>query len=288
MGARILHFGRVEFDPQHGRLTVAGSPVAIDRYALAILEALASNPGTEVGKDHLLEAAWPGRLVLENSLAKAVGRLRTALGADGQAIKTVHGYGYKLEAEVTSTEADTPERAKPEPKIRLFRRPAIFASALLAGILGLGGIALYAQGEREKPVNKSEAHDAIGRILWVDDHPKNNNVEKRYLEQHRIAVYQVASTDEALMLMQMYEYSAVISDMGRNDDPLAGIRLLEEMRESGHDLPFFLYTVHSSEAQKQILYDTGGQGVAEDRGELYRAVLPIFEITPPVREEISS
>src|SRR3546814_9490981 len=54
---------------------------------------------TLVRSDRLLEAGWPGRVVHENSLAKAIGRLRKALGADGEALETVHGYGYRLAAE---------------------------------------------------------------------------------------------------------------------------------------------------------------------------------------------
>jgi TolB-like protein/tetratricopeptide (TPR) repeat protein len=53
--------------------------------------------GEVVLKAQLLEAGWPGRVVSENSLAKAIGRLRQALGdPDGEVLATVHGYGYRL------------------------------------------------------------------------------------------------------------------------------------------------------------------------------------------------
>src|SRR5690606_11345439 len=51
--------------------------------------------GEVVTKDELLEAGWPGRVVAENSLAKAVSRLRAALG-EAAGIRAVHGYGYRL------------------------------------------------------------------------------------------------------------------------------------------------------------------------------------------------
>ena len=64
--------------------------------------------------------------------------------------------------------------------------------------------------------------------------------------------------------------------MGRGERPLAGIDLLEAMRARGDDRPFFLYTVHSSDAQRRLVAEAGGQGVAETRDELYAAILPLF------------
>ena len=53
--------------------------------------------------------------------------------------------------------------------------------------------------------------------------------------------------------------------------------LLKAMRARGDRRPFFLYTVHSSEAQRRLLAEAGGQGVAVSREELYAAVLPLFD-----------
>ena len=66
-----------------------------------MLLALLRHAGEIVTKDELLEAGWPGRVVSENSLAKAISRLRQALGEDGDAIRVVHGYGYRLAAAVS-------------------------------------------------------------------------------------------------------------------------------------------------------------------------------------------
>src|SRR3546814_13231616 len=77
---------------------------------------------------------------------------------------------------------------------------------------------------------KGEPADAIGRVLWIDDHPQNNVAEKRFLERRKIAVYQVRTAKQALQLLAMYEYRAVISDMNRHGRPLAGLELVREMR----------------------------------------------------------
>jgi DNA-binding response OmpR family regulator len=289
MSTEVQRFGQVEFDAAHGRLAVAGRPVDLDRNALAILAVLVREAGMEVDKDRLLEAGWPGRLVHENSLAKAISRLRHALGEDGQALETVHRYGYRLAADV---ESDTAARPEFTPRRRRVRRPAfLFAAAALIGLAVWGLMAFVggAQSDGPRRVVNSEPTPMIGRVLWVDDHPENNAEEERFLEEHRIAVYRVASTEDALTLLPMYEYGAVISDMGRGDRPLAGIDLVKAMRARGDRRPFILYTVFSSDVQRKLVADSGGQGVAETRDELYAAILPLFDAKrrPRTREPVS-
>lgn len=93
-------FGDVVLDERLATLRVGGEAVPLDRSGYDVLLALLRHAGEVVTKDELLEAGWPGRVVSENSLAKAVGRLRQALAGDGARIRVVHGYGYRLAAEV--------------------------------------------------------------------------------------------------------------------------------------------------------------------------------------------
>ena len=102
--AAIWRFGHAEFDAVAGRLTVAGQVADIDRSCLSLLAVLLNHAGEPLGKDALLEAGWPGRVVHENSLAKAIGRLRQALGEDGARIEAVYGSGYRLTGSLKRTE----------------------------------------------------------------------------------------------------------------------------------------------------------------------------------------
>ena len=97
----VWRFGKAVLDEQVAALRVAGIQVELDRSAYDVLLALLRHAGEIVTKDELLEAGWPGRVVSENSLAKAISRLRQALGEDGDAIRVVHGYGYRLAAAVS-------------------------------------------------------------------------------------------------------------------------------------------------------------------------------------------
>lgn len=93
-------FGAVEVDEHQRVVRVSGQPVPMDRSSLDVLLALLRHAGEVVTKHELLEAGWPARVVSENSLAKAISRLRHALGDDAEALKVVHGYGYRLAAAI--------------------------------------------------------------------------------------------------------------------------------------------------------------------------------------------
>ena len=87
----IWRFGAVALDEQLAELRVAGQRIDLDRSSYDVLLTLLRHAGEVVTKDELLEAGWPGRVVSENSLAKAVSRLRQALGEDARALRSVHG-----------------------------------------------------------------------------------------------------------------------------------------------------------------------------------------------------
>lgn len=93
--AGTWRFGPAELQEPAGRLSVGGSERALDRSGLQLLRCLLQHAGEVVTKDELLETGWPGRVVGDNSLAKAVSRLRSALGSAAE-VRAVHGYGYRL------------------------------------------------------------------------------------------------------------------------------------------------------------------------------------------------
>lgn len=111
--AWVWQFGEATLDGAALELRVAGAPVAIEPKALELLMELLRHPGEVVTKDELLDAVWPGRVVTEGVLVKAVAKVRAAIGdPDGQVVRTVHGYGYRLVADVKLL---APPRAAPAP-----------------------------------------------------------------------------------------------------------------------------------------------------------------------------
>jgi DNA-binding winged helix-turn-helix (wHTH) protein/tetratricopeptide (TPR) repeat protein len=94
-------FGNAVLDGGSLELRVGGEQVSLEPKPLELLLCLLQHPGEVVTKDELLDAVWPGRVVTEGVLVKAVAKLRMALrDDDAQIVRTVHGYGYRLVADV--------------------------------------------------------------------------------------------------------------------------------------------------------------------------------------------
>ena len=293
MGSRVndgvWRFGNAEFDEARAALSVGARAVEIDRNCAAILALLLREAGRDVEKERLLQAGWSDRIVHENSLAKAISRLRQALGPQGPLLETVYGFGYRLSVEVrpTVTRADQAPEG-PVPLSRFGRSPGLLAAAALLAFAGLAAISWWSPGRpdaaaefRSSPPKTGDAPDSVGRLLWVDDHPQNNIFEKRFFEDHRIAVHNVTSSVDAFRLLAMYDYTVVISDMGRGEDRLAGIRLAEQMRSRGDRTPLIIYTVRpdgdeAQRSQRELVAEAGAQGVVVTPQEARSVVLKLF------------
>ena len=89
-------FGKFAIDRVNGELSTNGKPVALEAKPRDLLLHLLKHRDETLSKDELFEACWPGRILTEGTLAKAVMKLRIALRDDaGALIKTIHGVGYR-------------------------------------------------------------------------------------------------------------------------------------------------------------------------------------------------
>ncbi len=80
-----------------------GAAIALTSKAFDVLLKLIERREQVMGKDELLAAVWPRRVVEENNLTQAVSALRKALGGDARDhryIITVPGRGYRFVADV--------------------------------------------------------------------------------------------------------------------------------------------------------------------------------------------
>lgn len=110
------YFNACVLDETTLELRCAGSVVEVERKPLELLRCLLRHAGEVVTKDELFEAVWPGRIHSDNVLAKAVSRLREVLGPAAEAIRTVHGYGYRFVADVR---VEAPATPAPPPQLGL-------------------------------------------------------------------------------------------------------------------------------------------------------------------------
>ena len=103
----LLRWPGAELDLRAAQVRRGGVVLALDRSSYEVLLALLLRAGQVLSKDDLLDAAWPGRVVSENSLAKAISRLRRELGdAAAAPLQSVHGYGYRWAGDVQWVELD--------------------------------------------------------------------------------------------------------------------------------------------------------------------------------------
>ena len=104
----IWFFARCRFDETRLELWVGETLVELERKPIEVLRHLLRHAGEVVTRDELQQAVWPGRVLSDTVMAKAISRLREVMqDADQGIIKTVHGYGYRLVAEVTVSAAST-------------------------------------------------------------------------------------------------------------------------------------------------------------------------------------
>ena len=103
-------FGSFAFEGPARRLTREGAEVPLSVHQGAVLLQLLSRPNEILSKDTLIEAAWPGVAVTDNSLEQAISGLRRALG-DRSLVETVPRRGYRFRGEVTRSDSRTSDAA---------------------------------------------------------------------------------------------------------------------------------------------------------------------------------
>ena len=114
----VIRVGPFELHASERMLCENGRPVDLGARAFDLLLVLTENAGKLVSKATLLERVWPRLVVDENNLPAQIAALRRILGAG--AIRTVPGFGYRLEMSVgraTAPGVDPPEApgGVPEP-----------------------------------------------------------------------------------------------------------------------------------------------------------------------------
>ncbi|WP_445147059.1 winged helix-turn-helix domain-containing protein [Dyella sp. Tek66A03] len=103
--AAWIAFGAVEIDTLGHRLFVDGEEVGLERKAFAVLVLLARDPGRVLSRDEILDEVWGHTHVTPGVLSRVIAMLRHALGESGEEnhyLHTVHGIGFRLDAEVRS------------------------------------------------------------------------------------------------------------------------------------------------------------------------------------------
>jgi DNA-binding winged helix-turn-helix (wHTH) protein len=131
--ANRFRIGRLEVDLAARRVRADGAPIHLEPKAFDLLVHLSRHRGEVQSRDALLQAVWGRTVASDAVVAQPIHKLRQVLSGPGRepdAIATVHGVGYRLDAAVTwldSTSAEVKHRAE--------RRLVIGAALLLAALV---------------------------------------------------------------------------------------------------------------------------------------------------------
>ncbi len=98
---RKVSIGAFAFDAERRQILGGSGPVALSSKEFELLSLLVSKRPRAVSKEEIQDALWPRTTVAETSLTTLVKEVRTKLGQEGREgpIRTVHGFGYALEAD---------------------------------------------------------------------------------------------------------------------------------------------------------------------------------------------
>lgn len=136
---RRWSFGPAVLDERSLQLEVDGEPVPLERKPLEVLLYLLHHTGEVVTQDDLAENLWPGRILTDSVLTRCISVLRQALKDDGKLlIRTVHGYGYRLVADVRVESSPGPA-APPALDFKVGDHPPLRPQWKLVERLGTGG-----------------------------------------------------------------------------------------------------------------------------------------------------
>lgn len=116
MAAAIDRFGPFTIDRDRRRLTADGRPLILSDRHFDVLLALTSQPGVVLSKEHLIETAWHGVAVGDDSLYRAIRDLRDTLGpmSDGQPhIETHSRRGFRFAARIEHASPSNTRTAPP-------------------------------------------------------------------------------------------------------------------------------------------------------------------------------
>jgi len=122
-------------------------------------------------------------------------------------------------------------------------------------------------------LGRAEDNSWRSTILWVDDRPDNNIYERQTLESMGITFTLALSTEDALVKLATQRFAAIISDMGRKEGPREGYVLLERVRQTDQQTPFFIYTGSNAPAHKREAKERGAQGSTNRAEELVDMII---------------
>jgi Tol biopolymer transport system component/DNA-binding winged helix-turn-helix (wHTH) protein len=166
-------FGDYVLDAQRHTLRRGDRELNLGERALGVLKLLVENAGRVVTRQELIDTVWRDVVVSDDSLARAVSDIRTALGDDAshaRYIRTVHRQGYVFIASVKPVDDSEPQAVvAARPVWQRFRIPFVLAALVIV----VGSVAVMRQLIRPSGEESSPSHPDLTewRLRALGPHP---------------------------------------------------------------------------------------------------------------------
>ncbi len=167
---QTYRFGGFELDADARELRLGDEALPIQNKVLELLLYLIRARDRAVSKDEIIAAVWPGTVVTDAVLTRAVMKARKALAKDdvaSQAIRTVHRHGYRFACPVTVVpcvkppSAAAPDRSPPQPLEAAASRPSVV-------VLPFANLTGDPNQEHFADAIASDIITLLGRYRWLD------------------------------------------------------------------------------------------------------------------------
>ncbi len=117
-------------------------------------------------------------------------------------------------------------------------------------------------------------------ILWVDDHPKNNEYPRSILEQAGVTFELRTDTNLAMDYLKSKRVDLIISDMGRGPNMRAGLDLLNKVKNLHIKIPIIIYASSSTVKKNgDEALDLGAFGVTSRQADLLNMIQKVLSET---------
>lgn len=150
--------GPVKVSPSTRQVITGTARYTVEPRVMQLLVVLAKARGAVVSRDELIDRCWDGRVVGDDAINHAVGKLRQISLASGDAfiIETIPRVGYRLIVEGQS--APDLGLASAEHKAPETTRRIVIGSAVAVGAVALGAASLAILSGRHKPPRLAEMY----------------------------------------------------------------------------------------------------------------------------------
>nr|WP_321482382.1 hypothetical protein [uncultured Cohaesibacter sp.] len=132
-------------------------------------------------------------------------------------------------------------------------------------------VSSHLEGQVARRAQRSTALTVGARMLWIDEHPKNNTIEIKLFQRLGFNIDLAKSDEDATKLLDEHVYDVVLSNCTRSKDGEAGRKFIPTVRAAMLKPPIIFYV----EKIREVPVDAFGLTVRPD--ELLNLVLDALE-----------